>query len=45
MAILPADGDALMRELQGVGEQILSQNAALKAEYDALLQVAARLRS
>jgi TRAP-type C4-dicarboxylate transport system substrate-binding protein len=40
----PAEQAQMMREMQGVGEQILGQSAALKAEYDALVQVAARLR-
>jgi TRAP-type C4-dicarboxylate transport system substrate-binding protein len=42
---LPPDEQAqMMRELRGVGDQILRENAAVRAEYDALLEVAQRLR-
>jgi TRAP-type C4-dicarboxylate transport system substrate-binding protein len=41
---LPAEEqERMMRELQGLGEQILGQNAAVKAEYDALVRAASRL--
>jgi TRAP-type C4-dicarboxylate transport system substrate-binding protein len=41
---LPAEEqERMMRELQGLGEQIMAQNAAVKAEYDALARAAARL--
>jgi TRAP-type C4-dicarboxylate transport system substrate-binding protein len=41
---LPADEQArMMRELASLGESIMAQNAAVKAEYDALARVANRL--
>jgi TRAP-type C4-dicarboxylate transport system substrate-binding protein len=42
LRLSPADQEKMMRKLKAVGSRILSANPAVKAEYDALLKVAAR---
>jgi TRAP-type C4-dicarboxylate transport system substrate-binding protein len=39
----PEEQERMMRELQALGEQIMGQNAAVKAEYDLLVRAAQRL--